>query len=135
MSRTTDRLDRIEAAVRRAETTMARIEDALNPATPGGLSVAAAEAKAARSAAEATLAGMHASAETAHGDAAGLKTDLGWVTERIKSLSAVMTVASKGLPQQTVMTPAASPVPAATPSAAGSAGTSGAPVVPKARKS
>lgn len=65
MSRRADQLNRVEAAIGRLEAAAARIEDAVNPATPGGIAVAAADAKAARSSGEAAFAGVQALASVA----------------------------------------------------------------------
>ena len=65
MTRRTDQLNRIEAALARLESAAERIEDALNPVTPGALASVAADAKGARSSAEAAFAGVQALASVA----------------------------------------------------------------------
>jgi hypothetical protein len=65
MTRRRDQLNRIEALAERAETALARIEALLDPSTPGGLAVVAADAKGARSSAEASFAGVQALAAVA----------------------------------------------------------------------
>src|ERR1700689_5272882 len=63
MSRRTDQrnqLDRIEQTLSRMEGRLAKLENVLDVSTPGGLSSVAADAKGARSSAEAAFAGVQA---------------------------------------------------------------------------
>ena len=69
MRRTADRLAQLEEALQPVTAALARIEAALDPATPGGLAAVAAEARAARSAAESALAAVHALAVVKPGTA------------------------------------------------------------------
>lgn len=65
MSRRTDQLGRIEAALGRVEGLLGTIAGTLDPGTPGGIAAVAADAKAARSSAEAAFAGVRALAAVA----------------------------------------------------------------------
>lgn len=59
-SRHARQLDELTAAAARIEASLARVEDALDLRTPGGLAAVRAEARDARSAAEAAAGGLRA---------------------------------------------------------------------------
>lgn len=65
MSRRSDQLDRIEQAFARIEGRLLKLEDAVDLSTSGGLSAVAADAKGARSSAEASFAASQALASVA----------------------------------------------------------------------
>jgi hypothetical protein len=65
MTRTSNRLDAIEAALGRIEPALAAISDALNPLTPGGLAAVIPDLRAAKAAAESSFVATQALASVA----------------------------------------------------------------------
>lgn len=106
MTRRTDQLNRIEAALGRVEGALGKIADALNPVTPGGVAVVAVDAKGARSSAEAAFAGVQALAAvaTAKPGTAELAEQVAANTSAVREMRKVVT-ASTG-PQPVVSMPA-----------------------------
>jgi hypothetical protein len=108
MSRRSDQLKRIEAAADRAETALARIEALLNPATPGGLSSVAADAKGARSSSEAAFAGVQALAAVgvAKPGPAELAAAIEKTGDAVRQVRDMLSAANPAPAPATVMTPA-----------------------------
>jgi hypothetical protein len=116
MTRRSDQLNRIEATLGRVEGALGKIADALNPDTPGGVAAVTAEAKGARSSAEAAFAGVQAlaSVATAKPGPAELAAAVKSTGDAVRQVHAMITAA---VAPPAVAAPKASP--------AGSAGTSG----------